>query len=143
MYNLVMLSLMLLPEMFLRSLLELCTWFSCLVLRRNQKMLSLLIRYHGLIQWSTMENSMVKVSVFNVFKRRECQSSIVLRHSIISCMYRGLVQELEWVEHMEYMKFKEFMDKGLCGWLWLIVKWCTAHKFMWTDLIPFSARPHL
>ena len=77
-----MLNLTLLPEMFLTSLVELCTWFYCLVLRPNQKIHSLLIKYHGLIHLSLM--------------RGERQSSFVLRlkynlvHVQKSCTWVGM-----------------------------------------------------
>ena len=89
MYNFfVMLNLTPLPEMILTSLVELCTWFYCLVLWRNQKIHSLLIKYHGLILLSTMEICFLK--------KRECQSSFVLRleyhlvHVQRSCTWVGM-----------------------------------------------------
>jgi len=100
-YNLDMLSLTPIPEMFLTWLVELFTWFSCLVLRRNQKIHSLLIKFHGLIHrklWRTLW-----WQFWLCFKRRDCKSSFSLWGSIIWCMYKGL-------EHMEYMEFMEYME---------------------------------
>jgi len=47
----VILSLKPLSEMFLASLVELFTWFSCLVLRRIPRIHSSHIKYHWLIHW--------------------------------------------------------------------------------------------
>jgi len=130
-YNLVMLSLTPLPEMLLTWLVELFTWFSCLVLRRNQKIHSLLIKYHWLIHWSTMENSMVTVLV--MFLREE-NSSLHFHCEVVSF---GACTKIWNIWNIWIMEFMEFMDKVLCRWLWLIVKWFSAKEFMWTFLIPY------
>jgi len=47
MYEMVMLSLMLLPDYVIELLVELLTWNFCFVLRRNAQIHSLVIKYFG------------------------------------------------------------------------------------------------